>query len=492
MNTRSYCVALLIVVAMAGTGHAGSYVIVDTGQTACYDNAGNVIAPPSAGQTFYGQDAQTVRHAFSYVVNPGGTVTDETTGLTWAQSTGEKITWDGAVAGAAGSTLGDYDDWRLPTIKELYSLINFDGVGATAQAASTPFIDADTFDFQYGDTSAGERFIDCQYWSATKYTSTTMNNDATVFGVNFADGRIKGYPQYEPGTNETVGQEMYALYVRGNTGYGVNKFVDTGGGAIADNATSLMWAQADSGVGMNWQAALAWAQQANTENYLGHSDWRLPDAKELQSIVDYTRSPDATDSAAIDPIFSVTELADGEYGYFWTSTTHLDGPADIQGSGAVYVAFGEAMGYMEMPPGSGNRQLVDVHGAGAQRSDPKSGDPDDYPFGRGPQGDVIGINNFVRLVRSFTPGDTTGNGFVDDNDLSILLANWTATGGGDGTWITGDLDGDGAVADNDLSVLLANWTGAPSGIPVPEPGTLTMIVLGAAALIRRRRGQELP
>ena len=32
---------------------------------------------------------------------------------------------------------------------------------------------------------------------------------------------------------------------------------------------------------------------------------------------------------------------------------------------------------------------VDVHGAGAQRSDPKAGDPTDYPTGHGPQGDAM-------------------------------------------------------------------------------------------------------
>jgi hypothetical protein len=42
---------------------------------------------------------------------------------------------------------------------------------------------------------------------------------------------------------------------------------------------------------------------------------------------------------------------------------------------------------------------VDVHGAGAQRSDPKSGNAAMFPHGRGPQGDVIRISNYVRLVR---------------------------------------------------------------------------------------------
>jgi hypothetical protein len=50
--------------------------------------------------------------------------------------------------------------------------------------------------------------------------------------------------------------------------------------------------------------------------------------------------------------------------------------------------------------GGGEYHYVDVHGAGAQRSDPKTGDPAMFPHGRGPQGDVIRIYNYVRLVRS--------------------------------------------------------------------------------------------
>ena len=63
-----------------------------------------------------------------------------------------------------------------------------------------------------------------------------------------------------------------------------------------------------------------------------------------------------------------------------------------QGRAAVYIAFGCAWGCM------GGRWL-DVHGAGAQRSDPKTGDPAWYPYGRGPQGDQIRIYNYVRCVR---------------------------------------------------------------------------------------------
>jgi hypothetical protein len=69
---------------------------------------------------------------------------------------------------------------------------------------------------------------------------------------------------------------------------------------------------------------------------------------------------------------------------------------------AVYVTFGRAIGYMSFPPGSPG-EFMDVHGAGAQRSDPKAGNPDDFPQGRGPQGDDIRIFNYVRCVRDATP-----------------------------------------------------------------------------------------
>ena len=162
-----------------------------------------------------------------------------------------------------------------------------------------------------------------------------------------------------------------------------------------------MWQKTDDGVTRNWEEALDYAENLV---FVGENDWRLPNPKELQSIVDYTRAPDATDplqvGPAIDSLFNITNIGteqDPEYGYYWTSTTHLDGPDQ---SNALYFCFGRGLGWMENPPGSGNYILTNVHGAGSQRSDLKFGDPDDWPYGRGPQGDVIRIYNLVRCVRN--------------------------------------------------------------------------------------------
>ena len=70
-----------------------------------------------------------------------------------------------------------------------------------------------------------------------------------------------------------------------------------------------------------------------------------------------------------------------------------DGRRNNIHTSAAYIAFGYAQGVM-------NGTLMDVHIAGAQRSDPKSGDPDDFHKSFGPQGDIQMVYNYVRCVRN--------------------------------------------------------------------------------------------
>ncbi|MCP4374884.1 MAG: hypothetical protein GY794_01685 [bacterium] len=64
----------------------------------------------------------------------------------------------------------------------------------------------------------------------------------------------------------------------------------------------------------------------------------------------------------------------------------------------MYLTFGQAFGFME-DRRTGEKTKMNVHGAGAQRGDPKSGDPADWKGGFGPQGDEIRIDNYARCVR---------------------------------------------------------------------------------------------
>lgn len=448
-----------------------TYPIVDTDQATCYDENASIPCPGSDA-AFYGQDAQFDGYQPSYTVSEDGlTVYDNITGLTWMKSpdlngdgeidSDDKLTYSEAQSypdTLNARNFGGYNDWRAPTIKELYSLMNFTGTEPTSDDVSgiDPFIDADYFDFAYGDTSAEERVIDSQWVTCTTYTATNK-----MFGVNFADGRIKGYgygvvnPQMEEKT-------FYVRLCRGNTDYGKNDFKDNGDGTITDNATGLMWSQDDSGngvdtgprSGMLWEDAFVWVQEKNAENYLGYNDWRLPNAKEMQSIIDYSRSPDATGSAAIDPMFNITQITNeaGEidYPWYWTGTTHKR--QNYGQINAVYICFGRALGYM-------NGSWQDVHGAGAQRSDVKTGDfthltyvSDGYYFDQSPQGDAVRSYNYVRLVRDV---ETTSAEIYTIGHAINLLRLLAGYSGGSPY----DIDGDGVTTPADVLFVIQYLAG---------------------------------
>ena len=454
----------------------GAYAVVDTGQTNCY-NSTATISPPAPGQPFYGQDGNITGKSPSYHDNGDGTISDLNTGLMWVQARGtQQVAWAVALANAVNCTVGGYADWRMPTIKELYSLAKFtgqNGIGFTSSAGYAPFIDTNYFGFAYGagtSTNVGSRIIDAQDWSANAYVSTVMGGQAATFGFNFTDGRIKGYPP---------ANSNYVRYVRGSTGCGVNNFVNNGDGTVSDKATRLMWTRSDSGSGLNWSNALAWAQVMNSSNFLGHNDWRLPNTKELQSIVDYTRSPDTTASAAINAMFNCTaitnEASQPDFPWYWSGTTLLASPSNAEG---VYVCFGRAMGYV-------NGAWVDAHGAGAERSDPKSGSLSSYTFAApngyysplAPQGDAIRIFNYVRLVRDIPVTGSWRFAFVGDTHVPLTtvpgeIAAAVASDDARLLIVAGDIIESGAgCSPATFMDQLATWRGemaplAAAGIPV--------------------------
>jgi hypothetical protein len=424
-------ICILSMINLAAYSQTHTYTIVGTGQTKSYDTTA-VITIPTSGQTFYGQNSNHPGNTRSYTNNGNGTVTDNVTGLIWQQSPDknsdgiidydDKLSYSEAVAGAATCSTGGYSDWRLPTIKELYSLIIFSGLDpssytGTSTTGLTPFIDTTYFKFGYGDVAAGDRIIDGNYVSSTLSISKTCGLQVNaVFGVNFADGRIKGYPITFPGSGDTA--FMYCRYVRGNTAYGTNQFVNNENGTISDNATGLMWIQNDNAQAISWKNALSYAENLT---YAGYSDWRLPDTKELQSIVDYTRSPATTSSAAINPIFNCTQITNeggvADYPWYWSNTT-FSSQAQTNGASAAYVCFGRAMGYFS---GFG-LGWTDIHGAGCQRSDPKPSsftgytqNGNGYYNANAPQGDAVRIYNYARLVR------TAGSASINENTSPILF-----------------------------------------------------------------------
>ncbi|MBM7037085.1 Lcl C-terminal domain-containing protein [Vibrio ulleungensis] len=390
--------ALAVTIPMANATSVETPLLPDSGQSVQYDTNGDVLA--ASDSSFYtGQDASIQGNAPRYLDNGDGTVTDLNTGLMWQKAhdyTGRNMAE--TVEHVEEMTLAGHTDWRVPTIKELYSLANFDGELLKPEdgGESKPYINTDYFEHEYDKRLpfAG------QFWSSTTYvkngvqTYTQHGGLQGAFGFNFSDGHIKSYETglYIDGTEIADSDGImvpgcFVRAVRGTTTLYDMDYVDNSDGTVTDQSTNLMWAKADSGQKMDWVDALEYADKADLA---GYSDWRLPNVKELQSLVDYEK----TTFPAINTEFfttSVTKFESMEDAYYvWTSTTQ----GDFKWT-AAYVAFGQAWSKKN----SDATEYFDWHGAGAQRSDPKSGNPADYELASDMASDYISIENWVRLVR---------------------------------------------------------------------------------------------
>ena len=137
-------------------------------------------------------------------------------------------------------------------------------------------------------------------------------------GVLPATGQTKCYMGVNPwaevdcASAEFPGQD--AFYQKGCPTEG--RFVDNGDGTVTDNCTGLTWQQetadipGDDDNRVTWAEALRYCEDLE---FAGHDDWRLPNVRELQSIVDYGRY-----NPAIDPVFSA------ESSWYWSSSSFVD------------------------------------------------------------------------------------------------------------------------------------------------------------------------
>ena len=129
----------------------------DTGQTLCTDSAGAATACAALGSHpgqdgRFGRDAQAGAAAFDFVPLGGNCVADRVTGLVWSAATLPAQSWmDAASAAASTADCGFTTGWRLPTRRELLSIVHH---GAANPAIAAAFPTTQSAPYWSSDTSA--------------------------------------------------------------------------------------------------------------------------------------------------------------------------------------------------------------------------------------------------------------------------------------------------------------------------------------------------
>jgi hypothetical protein len=277
----------------------------DTGITFCSDGAYNV---DTCGISSYPrQDAEFGRDFFDNVDKDGhagfsftkisatgkelptdarvwACIKDNVTGLMWEVKTAQNTLHTYAVSETdqfvktvnAQNVCGQ-SNWRVPHIQELQSIVDY------SVPLPNPNIDV-TF---FPNTS------NQIYWSATPYSK----NKADSWGIYFDDGRV-----YEQDNTSKAA----LLLVSAKQNASTKKYVVSDDGQeVLDTQTNLIWRRCVEG--MNWNgvtcegSALGVMLQEGLSRALlqAHESakaWRVPDIKELASLVDYSQSHLAIDS----------------------------------------------------------------------------------------------------------------------------------------------------------------------------------------------------
>lgn len=138
---------------------------------------------PTPGYTAtFGEDCDYNPAAtqMSYTDN-GLTVTDNLTGLMWVEdgssagcNSGGSLNWENAITFCEGLVYGGYDDWRLPNVKELFSIVEHHVIGTGA-----PYINQTSF----------PNTVSNWYWTSTTYVPFS----SSAWGVDFNVGNVGGF-----------------------------------------------------------------------------------------------------------------------------------------------------------------------------------------------------------------------------------------------------------------------------------------------------------
>jgi hypothetical protein len=247
--------------------------------TGVCSTASQVGPCPQLAQPFFGQDGTYRINVPSYTATTT-TLTDSVTGLVW-QLTPDQApkTHAEALAYCEDLQLAGQSDWRLPSLLEYVSVLD-EGMGSGYAMPSA--FGFDTVGAQWTASASGIE-ADLFFSMNDQYGEWTLSVEATPLG---------------------------ARCVRGTAPSGA---LLSQTDVVTDSRTGLVWQVTElDGTLRTWQSALEFCESST---HAGHDDWRLPNIKELGTLVDEA----ATEAPAIH-----AELGADVAPRYWSSTPNLN------------------------------------------------------------------------------------------------------------------------------------------------------------------------
>ena len=322
-----------------------------------------VITLPRSGQavSYYAGDDGDLQKGVvwpttRFADNTNGTLTDTLTGLIWARDagnptavtcTGGRTNWQGAldyVACLNANIYLGFSDWRLPNIVEMESLFNDGAANSITWLTSQGFNNVQTY-YWSSTTYAGS--VDHAWtvvlWSAPQVSLFDPKTVATYY--SWPVRGTTALPAQLRRTGQTV---SYAAGDDGQWQAGValpaTRFAaDATGGCLTDQLTGLTWIKYPLSTLRTWLEAIDYA---NSLNLCGYTDWRLPNRKELRSLVNYGEPLNAA-------VLNALGFGDVKSRQYWTSTT------DAYDTGTAWsIDLGSGLDVFAYKPGIFTRTLL--------------------------------------------------------------------------------------------------------------------------------------
>ena len=276
-----------------------------TGQNRCWNSTGGQTACKNSGQDGEIQSG-TPWPAPRFSIDQD-TVTDCASGLVWSKNAGLSdfpLSWQEAfdfVADLNQEKFAGRDNWRLPRRCELFLLVSHTDINPA-------IVHADLF----------ENIFNGYYWTS----DACARLPAQAWNIHAGGGRVVRGMKHQSAMvwpvhtldNGTGHKQML------ETDMNQDERFQTENRVVLDKQTGLWWMRKADATGraVTWTRALETIHQLNREQVEGRSDWRMPNVRELESLVALSRH-----SPAIGGAECFEQIQD----FYWTSTTSVYEPA---------------------------------------------------------------------------------------------------------------------------------------------------------------------